>query len=75
METTMETALRKRLVESGATQTEVAEASGVAQATVGRFLRGESNITVRNFEAINRFLQERESLAMAGLLPQKARRV
>lgn len=53
--------VRKRLVATGATQVEIAEATGLAQSSIGRFLRGTSDPSIANFYAIVRFIQDREA--------------
>jgi hypothetical protein len=63
----IETALRQRLIDSGASQWEIANGSGIGQSTVGRFLRNEASVSIRNFEAMHRFLNERERLESLGL--------
>lgn len=48
----LEQTLRDRITALGLTQMEIANATGIAQSTVGRFMRGECSITIRNYEAI-----------------------
>jgi transcriptional regulator with XRE-family HTH domain len=45
-------ALRRRLRESGATQTEIAAATGIGQSTIGRVLRGESEPTAGTMQSL-----------------------
>lgn len=44
--------LRKRLKESGMTQVQLAEASGVGQTVISRFLSGRCSITIANAEKL-----------------------
>ncbi len=52
MTNSLEQTLRDRITALGITQMEIANATGMAQSTVGRFMRGECSITIRNYEAI-----------------------
>lgn len=49
MENTLHEALRARLIATGKTQTEIAYATGLAQSTIGRFLRGLNDISLSNY--------------------------
>ena len=62
--------VRRRLIATGATQTEIAKATGLAQSSVGRFLRGESDPNIATFYGIVRFVQECEIREI--LLPERS---
>lgn len=68
---TLEGALRAKLIAMGVTQVEIAEETGLAQSTAGRFLRGEVSIKMDTFEKLRAYVQRTEQLALAGLLPKK----
>ena len=81
METTnhthsIEDALRQRLKESGASQPEISEVTGVPQTTVSRFLRGNATPNMRTYEALLKFVIKRDTMAAAGMPvnPLKGRR-
>ena len=67
----IETTLRKRIKESGVKQMDLAKAIGISQTAVSRFIREETGISVRNFEAISKYLGERETMQKAGLIRGK----
>jgi transcriptional regulator with XRE-family HTH domain len=77
METTNQThsiedALRQRLKESGASQPEISEVTGVPQTTVSRFLRGNATPNMRTYESLLKFVLKRDAMAAAGM-PTKPR--
>lgn len=49
-------ALQRRMRESGATQTQIANATGIGQSTIGRILRGEVSPTVDVVQKIHDWL-------------------
>lgn len=67
---TIEEQVRQRLIAIGAGQLAISKATGIAQSTVGRFLRGENNPNIKTFYALVRFVQDHE--AMAILVPKKS---
>lgn len=65
----IEDELRQRLKNSGASQPEIAEHSGVSQSTISRFMRGLVSPNLRAYEAMLRFVMKREAMAAAGIPP------
>lgn len=63
--------LRRRLLQCGLTQEEIAAGSDVAQSTVGRIMRGDTKPTVETADKLIRFL---DLLEKAGA-PQKVRKL
>lgn len=53
-------ALRRRLKATGKTQAQIARAVGVAQSTVSRFLRAQTDISVGKYGALVRFCDRQE---------------
>ncbi len=54
-------ALRERLLKTGRSQSEIGAATGLAQSTVGRFLRDVTDITLSNAERLLRFCEQHEA--------------
>lgn len=59
---TLHEALRQRLIASGKKQVEIGYATGLAQSTIGRFLRG-NDITLSNYVKLCAFCDQHESTA------------
>lgn len=57
--------LRRRLIALNVSQQQVAEATGVAQTTISRFQRGETDVRVSTFIALSRFVADREQTTAA----------
>lgn len=51
--------VRRRLIESKATQQAIAEGSGVGQATISRFMRGEGTANLETVESLLKWLNRR----------------
>lgn len=69
--TRLEKLLRERLLRLGVTQKQIEAGAGVRQATVSRFLRGETTLKMSTFEALNAYAAKAEELDAAGLLEKR----
>lgn len=55
--------LRARLIATGKTQAEIGYSTGLAQSTIGRFLRGLNDISLSNYAKLCAMCDEHEALA------------
>lgn len=64
--------VRRRLIESKATQQAIAEGSGVGQATVSRFMRGEGTANLETVESLLAWLNKRRRTRRRAAKPAAA---
>lgn len=53
--------LRERLARTGLSQAEIGRGAGIAQSTVGRFVNGETDLTLANYTRLLAWVARHES--------------